>query len=78
MATKGTLGYSSWGSYVEWYRDDDCDSGYGDNAQTCRWWGTTAECRERIKRPAPKRGWSAPQSEHYVDAATATGMYDHF
>jgi hypothetical protein len=61
MPTAHILADSTGQRYVEFYRDDDNDSGYGDNAQVARWYGTAQECVERARQPAPKDGWSAPR-----------------
>lgn len=45
-----------WGTYVEWYADDDGNSGYGDNARRCVWYCSAAEARELAKQPTPPRG----------------------
>ena len=70
------------GCFVEWYRDDDDNSGNGDNPQFCRWYGTHNECAERIKQPPPADGWitlaSRMDGPPPYDAATATGMYDRW
>jgi hypothetical protein len=77
----GTLQYESRaGWYVEWYRDDDGDSGFGDNAEVCRWYGTHEECSRVLLYGPPRYGW-IPCGElgdggPPFDAATATGMYD--
>lgn len=75
-----TIGYDRFGSFVEWYRDDDDNSGQGDNPQTSRWYGTTLELRERAAQPPPEEGWvnvGSDRGSPPYDAATATGMYDH-
>jgi len=69
------------GWHVVWYRDDDNNSGHGDNAEVCYWYGTRDECLERrLHGPVPTEGW-VPVSElgdggPPYDHATATGMYD--
>jgi hypothetical protein len=75
------VGYDRFGSFVEWYRDDDNNSGQGDNPATVRWYGDTLECRERAKLPPPEDGWLPVGEDRGTpphDAATATGMYDHW
>jgi hypothetical protein len=44
------------GWVVEWYRDDDNDSGYGDNPQIATWYGTQEECRSMADRNLPPPG----------------------
>lgn len=76
---KHALGYDGWGNFVEWYRDDDNSSGYGDNPETARWYGTPPECRARALEPPPHDGWEPIGAyDNYRDAATQTGMYDHW
>ena len=73
------IGIDGGGYYVEWYRDDDGGSGYGDNAEINRWYcNSHAECKARAKRPPPREGWVSAGEEGGTpyDAATATGMYD--
>jgi hypothetical protein len=61
MAKAQVLQDSQGHAYVEFYRDDDQDSGYGDNAMVARWYGTAQECVERAKQTAPRDGWAAPR-----------------
>ena len=42
------------GYYVEWYRDDDNNSGYGEDARIARWYGTKEECEERANGSPPR------------------------
>jgi hypothetical protein len=51
-----TVMYDNWGSYAEWYRDDDDNSGYGDNPRTARWYGSRDECKRLAARSAPPAG----------------------
>ena len=48
---------------IEWYRDDDNNSGWGDNAEICYWYGTFYECVERVRKAPPKDGWHEPDSD---------------
>ena len=63
--------------FIEWYRDDADNSGFGDNPEITRWYGSTfAECLEYAKNnPAPKN-WHDLMPENTMDFATRTGMYD--
>ena len=76
-------------SFIEWYRDDDGDSGYGDSAEVQRWYGWCDDemtTRERLvaraKLPPPEDGWRRVDAGMFDspphDAATATGMYDRW
>lgn len=69
------------GTYVEWYRDDDGDSGYGDAAEVTRWYGPAEECRRLLGNEPPAGCMWAPVEEYFetpADHATATGMYDRW
>ena len=92
MATH-TITQDAGGWLVEWYRDNDGDSGYGDGAQVCRWYaglgGTYQDCVERARfAPHDKKAPLGPATDWVgcgenggpppYDAATATGMYDHW
>ena len=76
------IGCDGGGYYVEWYRDDDGGSGYGEGAEVARWYGATREaCERRADMPPPRgnRAWlrlSTSSDAPPHDAATATGMYD--
>lgn len=45
---------------LEWYRDDDGGSGWGEGAQVQRWHGTHGECAERAESPPDPKGWVTP------------------
>lgn len=82
------------GYYIQWYRDSDGDSGYGDNAQLCFWYAergaSRSECEHRAAYPphdpcaplGPATLWTPIEEAIHegppFDAATATGMYDHW
>lgn len=51
---KANVLIGSGGWYVEWYRDDDGDSGYGDNPQRAYWYGTREECYSLAQAKPPK------------------------
>jgi len=42
------------GYCVEWYRDDDNNSGYGDNAARAYWYGDLHQCQAMAKRNPPR------------------------
>lgn len=52
-----TIGHDGGGYYVEWYRDDDGGSGYGDHPEITRWYvgrgGSRADCERRARRKRP-------------------------
>lgn len=48
------IGHDFWGTFVEWYTDDDNGSGYGDNPRKTRWYDTLAECRRLAEGPPPQ------------------------
>mgnify|MGYP001438214152 CR=1 FL=1 len=78
---KASLQSDRHGWFVEWYRDGDDDSGQGADPEICRWYGTCVECRARMTESAPETGWvsvGSDQGSPPHDAATATGMYDHW
>lgn len=50
------LMYDNAGYYVEWYRDDDGNSGYGDNPRTTRWYCSRAEGLELVTQADPPIG----------------------
>ena len=57
-----TLNMDAGGWYIEWYRDDDNNSGFGDNAQVVRWYAgrvddPRAGCEARAREDAPEDGW---------------------
>ena len=71
-----SFGYLGGYPFVEWYRDDDGGSGYGDHAAVAHWFGRTmAECEQRSKRPPPKTGWGPIVSEdsEYARAEASFG-----
>ena len=41
---------------VTWYRDDDNNSGYGDNPRKAVWWGTREECKALVNDKNPPNG----------------------
>ena len=43
--TTKSLGCDAGGTFIEFYRDDDGGSGYGDHARVARWYADTAECQ---------------------------------
>jgi len=51
--------YGHGGHRIEWYRDDDANSGYGGNAEVAYWYGTRAECESRAQLP-PDPSWWVP------------------
>ena len=57
MAT-ATIQYDGGGCHVEWYDDDDGDSGYGDGARIARWYGTRRECESMLESGRlPSESW---------------------
>ena len=64
-----TIQIGAGGWFVEWF-DTDAEL-------VQRWYGSREAVLKRAKRPPSKKAWCRPTSEHYVDAATQIGMYDH-
>ncbi len=56
-----TIQHGPGGWFIEWYRDDDGDSGYGQEAEVAFWYGGRGNghkmCIERAKRPPNKDWW---------------------
>lgn len=67
----GNLMYDRWGNYVEFYRDDDGGSGYGDNAEYAVKYGTLEECRKWVANPPADLKWHPLNS--WVPNATTPG-----
>ncbi len=59
------------GWYVEWFQeDDDAPLGY----RVAHWYGSREACVARMAESPPPL--LPAREDRYVDAATATGMYD--
>ncbi len=48
--------YGFGGYYAEWYRDDDANSGYGDNPRRAVWYGSRQECEAVATNANPPAG----------------------
>lgn len=58
-----TLCYGPGGDYIEFYRDDDSNSGYGDNPRVAHWYGSPPELKAIIDSGRHPKGlrWVAPK-----------------
>jgi hypothetical protein len=56
MTYKAQVFYGYGGCYAEWYRDDDNNSGYGDNARIARRYGSRQECEAVAGSATPPAG----------------------
>lgn len=72
-----SIGYDAGGTFVEWYRDDDGNSGYGDNGAVARWYCDGLRARTLRDQPEPPKGAVWVPVEHRAGHQPEIPGYSH-
>lgn len=69
------ISHGAGGYRIEWYRDDDNNSGYGDNAQVAYWFGTYEQCSSRALSDPDPSWWVSCDSKEEGPDRTDPGYW---